>query len=96
MTKKCVTAVIKSQTPMPNFNEKVDIYIRGGNKITLSLKANIMIPSVYIIQESIDFGEVTFGGEAIRLITVKNDSKLVAKVIFNLNNHPDLKDFKVR
>lgn len=95
MTKKAVTAIIKSQSPMLNFNENVNIFIRGGNKLVLNIKANIIIPTVYIVQDSIDFGEVTFGGEAIRPITIKNDSKLVAKVIFNLNNHPDLKDFRV-
>lgn len=94
-SKKTVTAIIKSQSPIPNFNEKVNIYIRGGIKLVLNIKANIMIPNVYIVQESFDFGDVTIGGETVKTLTIKNESKIAAKVIINLNTHPDLKSFKV-
>ena len=95
ITKKTVTAIIKSMHKKENYEEKVEILIRGGNKLILSVKANIMEPNVYIEEEKFDFGQITFGGESTRKLTFHNTSPLTARVIVNLNNNPNLKDFKV-
>jgi hypothetical protein len=54
-----------------------------------------MEPNVYIEEEKFDFGQITFGGECARKLTFVNTSPLTARVIINLNNNPNLKDFKV-
>lgn len=95
ITKKSVTAIIKCMHKKENYIEKVEILIRGGNKLILTLKANIMEPNVYIEEEKFDFGQITFGGECARKLTFVNTSPLTARVIINLNNNPNLKDFKV-
>ena len=61
----------------------------------LKLKANVVQPEVYIVQDSSDFGGVSFNEPTSRLLTFKNNSKLSANVLVNLNSDIRLRDFKL-
>ena len=92
---KQVEVTISHKEPNPEFTADVPIMIRGGPKLLLHLKANVVQPEVFIVQESFDFGGVSFNEPTTRLLTFKNNSKLSANVIVNLNSDVRLRDFKL-
>ena len=73
----------------------MDILIRGGQKITLKIKACIIQPNVFIAQENFDFGDVEFNEQIGKIMTFQNNSNLDAKVLINLDNNILLRDFKL-
>ena len=77
---KNVEVTITHKEPNPEFTAEVPILIRGGPKLLLKLKANVVQPEVYIVQDSFDFGGVSFNEPTSRLLTFKNNSKLSANV----------------
>lgn len=92
---KSVEVTITHKEPNPEFYAEVPILIRGGPKLLLKLKANVVQPEVFIVQEAFDFGGVSFNEPTSRLLTFKNNSKLSANVIVNLNSDVRLRDFKL-
>ena len=92
---KNVEVTITHKEPNPEFTAEVPILIRGGPKLLLKLKANVVQPEVYIVQDSFDFGGVSFNEPTSRLLTFKNNSKLSANVLVNLNSDIRLRDFKL-
>ena len=56
-----------------------NVIVRGGKKINIPLKANIIIPKVKIEEDIIDFGNVPVGGQpGQKFITLVNDSSIPA------------------
>ena len=92
---KSVEVSITHKEPNPEFYAEVPILIRGGPKLLLKLKANVVQPEVFIVQDQFDFGGVSFNEPTTRLLTFKNNSKLSANVIVNLNSDVRLRDFKL-
>lgn len=78
-----------------DFYEEVEIFIRGGPKIILKIKANVIQPNVFIDQDDFNFGNVAFNEQVIKTMTFKNHSKLDAKVYINLDSNILLRDFKL-
>jgi hypothetical protein len=81
---KEVQVTIKSMEEFPNFDETVEIYIRGGSKLYLRIKATIIQPEVFIVQENFDFGEVELNEQASRPLTFQNNTGIEAKVSVQL------------
>jgi hypothetical protein len=73
----------------------VEIFIRGGPKLILKIKANVIQPNVFIDQDEFNFGNVAFNEQVIKTMTFKNHSKLDAKVYINLDSNILLRDFKL-
>lgn len=49
------------------------IIVRGGKKIVIPLKANIIVPKVKIEEDFIDFGSIPVGGQpGQKSITISN------------------------
>ena len=92
---KTVEVTIVHKEPNPEFVAEVPILIRGGKKLTLITKANVVQPEVFIVQEKFDFGGVSFNEPTMRLLTFRNNSKLEASVVVNLNSDVRLRDFKL-
>ena len=92
---KSVEVTIVHKEPNPEFVAEVPILIRGGKKLTLIIKANVVQPEVFIVQEKFDFGGVSFNEPTMRLLTFRNNSKLEASVVVNLNSDVRLRDFKL-
>ena len=92
---KSVEVTIIHKEPNPEFTAEVPILIRGGPKLFLKLKANVVQPEVFIVQDMFDFGGVSFNEPTTKLLTFKNNSKLSASVIVNLNSDVRLRDFKL-
>ena len=92
---KSVEVTIIHREPNPEFMAEVPILIRGGKKLNLIIKANVVQPEVFIVQDKFDFGGVSFNEPTMRLLTFKNNSKLEASVVVNLNSDVRLRDFKL-
>ncbi len=86
---------IDSKEENPHFSQNVDILIRGGQKLTLMIKACIIQPNVFISQENFDFGDVEFNEQIIKTMSFQNNSNLNALVIANLDSNILLRDFKL-
>ena len=57
------------------------LIVRGGKKLVIPLKANIIVPKVKIEEDSIDFGCVPVGSQpGTKSITIINDSSIPADV----------------
>lgn len=94
-SKKDIELTIDSKEENPNFYQEVDILIRGGQKLTLKIKACIIQPNVFIAQEAFDFGDVEFNEQIVKTMTFQNNSNLDAKVLVNMDNNILLRDFKL-
>ncbi len=94
MTKN-VHVTIKCKEERKDWSVDVDIHIRGGTKLTLTIKANIIIPNVSIVQPEFNFGEVSNNEKSLRTLTFKNESKLSARIIVDLKSNPLMRDFHV-
>ena len=92
---KSVEVTIVHKEPNPEFIAEVPILIRGGKKLNLIIKANVVQPEVFIVQDKFDFGGVSFNEPTMRLLTFRNNSKLEASVVVNLNSDVRLRDFKL-
>ena len=92
---KSVEVTIVHKEPNPEFVAEVPILIRGGKKLNLIIKANVVQPEVFIVQDKFDFGGVSFNEPTMRLLTFRNNSKLEASVVVNLNSDVRFRDFKL-
>ena len=92
---KSVEVTIVHKEPNPEFVAEVPILIRGGKTLNLIIKANVVQPEVFIVQDKFDFGGVSFNEPTMRLLTFRNNSKLEASVVVNLNSDVRLRDFKL-
>ena len=92
---KAVEVTIVHKEPNPEFVAEVPILIRGGKQLNLIIKANVVQPEVFIVQDKFDFGGVSFNEPTMRLLTFRNNSKLEASVVVNLNSDVRLRDFKL-
>jgi hypothetical protein len=79
----------------PNFEVDVTILIRGGKSLTLHVKANIVQPEVIIVEDKLDLGGVSYNEPSTKTLSFKNNSRLSANVIVNLNKVIRFKDFKL-
>ena len=50
---------------------------------------------MFIVQDKFDFGGVSFNEPTMRLLTFRNNSKLEASVVVNLNSDVRFRDFKL-
>ena len=92
---KSIEVTITHKQANPNFTCEVPIMIRGGKSLLLKIKANIVQPEIIIVQDKFDFGGVSFNEPSTRPLTFKNNSKLSANVIVNLNSDVRFKEFKL-
>ena len=77
-----------------NYNEKVYIYIRGGSTLVINVKANVIIPILYVTPKVCNFGQVAFGERKTLKLNFKNESIIDAYVIINLNEET-FKNFSI-
>ena len=94
-TKKTIQVTIKCKEQKKDWTTDIDIIIRGGDKLTLTIKANIIIPDVSILQPDFNFGKITSNEKSVRVLTFRNKSTLNARIIVDLNSNPQMKDFHV-
>ena len=94
-TTKTILVTIKCKEQRNDCNIDVDIHIRGGNPLRLTIKANIIIPDVTIVQPEFNFGEVSYNEKSILKLTFRNQSKLSARIIVDLKSNPLMRDFHV-
>lgn len=62
----------------------LEILIRGGKPLILTVLAKAIIPSVYIKEPEIDFGGVTYKCSSTKRFTVVNDSPIPCYLYINL------------
>ena len=92
---KSIEVIFTYSTPNPNFTAEVPILIRGGKKLLLKIKANIVQPEVIIEEDKFNFGGVCFNEPKVELLTFTNKSKLPANVFVDLNSDLRYRDFKL-
>ena len=56
----------------------------------IPIRAQIIIPHVYIDQEAIDFGGITQGNTAYEPFTLINESPIALNLYLDLRNYPEL------
>ena len=71
------------------FNFPLEVLIRGGRPLQLSVVAKAIIPSVYIKEPEIDFGGVTYKCSSSKRFTVVNDSPIPCSLYINLAEHEE-------
>ena len=82
-------------TETSKFETDVEIIIRGGNPLSLKVKAEIVAPKVDIKETEFDFGKVGNQDKVVKTLTFCNHSNLKAKVVVDLESIPQFKDFKL-
>ena len=92
---KMISITINHKEANPNFETDVPILIRGGKSLLLHVKANIVQPEVIIVEDKFDFGGVSYNEPSTKVLSFKNNSRLSANVIVNLNSDIRFKDFKL-
>lgn len=68
---------------------ELEVLIRGGKPLTLTVLGKAIIPSVFIKESEIDFGGVTYKCSSIRKFTVVNDSPINCALYINLAEHEE-------
>lgn len=68
---------------------ELEVLIRGGKPLPLSIHASAIIPKVYIQEQEIDFGGVTYKCSAYRRFTVVNESPISCVLYISLEDHPE-------
>ncbi|CAG9335550.1 unnamed protein product [Blepharisma stoltei] len=68
---------------------ELEVLIRGGKPLVLSIHASAIIPKVYIQEPEIDFGGVTYKCSAYRKFTVVNESPIACVLYISLQEHPE-------
>ena len=63
--------------------------IRGGKQLRLPVKAQAIVPDIYIDEPNVDFGGVTFGDQKIMPLTIFNDSDITAKLELDIRDYPE-------
>ncbi len=86
---------LKCKKEKKDWSIDVDIHIRGGNKLKLTLMAHIIVPSVSIVQNEFNFGSLSYNEKSMRKLTFKNQSMLSARIIVDLRHNEELQDFHV-
>ena len=73
--------------------DELKVNIRGGRQLTCGIKAQVIIPQVTIVEEVIDFGEVTtLVTSQPYYITIQNKSNIPAILMLDLRIKEDGKD----
>lgn len=72
---------------------ELEIMIRGGKPLTLSVVGKAIIPSVYIKESEIDFGGVTYKCSANKRFSVVNESPIPCSLYINLADHEEFEIF---
>jgi hypothetical protein len=67
----------------------IEVQIRGGKSLTLAVRAQAIVPNVYVKEHEIDFGGVTCGNQAVTRFHIMNDSVIPAHIYLNLEEHPE-------
>lgn len=68
---------------------ELEVFVRGGKPLSLSILGKAIIPTVFIKESEIDFGGVTYKCSAIRRFTVVNDSPISCALYINLAEHEE-------
>jgi hypothetical protein len=76
-----------------NVNESVWILIRGGKPQKIDISAKAIVPRVRIVENDIDFGNVTLGNKGTFKITIANESAVHATLNIDLTNPLNLKEY---
>jgi hypothetical protein len=67
----------------------LEVVIRGGKPLNLTVVGKAIIPTVYIVEPDIDFGGVTYKCSATRQFSVVNDSPIACSLYINLAEHEE-------
>lgn len=70
-------------------NSEIEVQIRGGKSLILPIKAQAIVPNVYVQEHEIDFGGVTCGNQGVTRFHICNDSVIPANIYLNLEEHPE-------
>jgi hypothetical protein len=85
-------ATFQSKIEIELKGKDVWLNLRGGKPIKINMHANTIIPQVHIIEDSFDFGGITFGNNGFQTMTVINESSIQAVLNLDLRvkeNDPD-------
>jgi hypothetical protein len=65
------------------------VNIRGGKQLKIPVTVNTIVPDIYIEEQQVDFGPVTFGDQKTMPLTIINDSDITAKLILDIREFPE-------
>lgn len=77
-----------SQRPQ-ELNGEIEVIVRGGKSLILPVHALAIIPNVYVKEEEIDFGGITYKTSSFRDFTIVNASPIPSILYINLEEHPE-------
>ena len=84
---KCIFTVNFFSAVPKTFESEVVVNIRGGKQLRLPIRAQAIVPNIYIEERAIDFGGVTFGDQRVLPLTIINDSDITAKVELDIREY---------
>jgi len=67
----------------------VTLCIRGGKPLRLPISAQAMVPNIEMMEDEIEFGQLTLGAMASAPITLKNSSAVEGTLYVNLQPYPE-------
>lgn len=80
-------------SPVPkNYESEIVVNIRGGKQQRLPVRAQSIVPEIFIEERTIDFGGVTFGDQKVLPLTIINNSDITAKLELDIR---DYKEFEI-
>lgn len=66
----------------------ISLNIRGGRPIRLPITASAVVPTIEILEDEIEFGELFLGVDEVLPITLRNVSAVEGTLYVNLQPHP--------
>jgi hypothetical protein len=65
------------------------VNIRGGKPLKIPVTVNAIVPDIFIEEQQVDFGPVTFGDQKTMPLTIMNHSDITAKLILDIRDFPE-------
>lgn len=87
-SKFITTVSFYSSTPK-NYESEIIVNVRGGKQLRLPVRANAIIPDIFIEEKTVDFGGVTLGDQKILPLTIINESDITAKIELDIRDYPE-------
>lgn len=81
-----LTCTILCNDLIPEFVENCKLFVRGGDTLDIKVKAKVILPDVYILQEEFNFGFASFGEKETLPLTIFNNSDINAKIIVDFRS----------
>ena len=88
--KNCIRVVLTAKEET-EIDDTIKIRIRGGGEpMIIPVQAKVIIPDVYIQEDSVEFGGITQGNTATETFTLCNDSPIGINLYLDLREHTEL------